>query len=528
MKSNYLTKAFTLLLLLWAAGTNANNIQVTINSYDAALKRLNVTLSWDNSWHDGTGTFRDAAWVFVKYKDATMMTWETAPVAVPNPATWQATGNNVRFEALCKNPITTSTAVDYRGLIVRRAKTAGLAISDPTMTGVYNVSMTFNIPFAFAGTPANPEFKIFALEMVDIPQGAFWAGDGSIFSSIKAGATGNAPKNIINEAATTLVANGSSVSLLSTFPKGFNEFYVMKYELSQEGYVEFLNTLSRTEQNNVVFSPAFSSGSGNIPTSAICVNGTFVFPAGSFYPTNTFDIVHTVNARQGIKATAATTSDAAVFYCDLNGNSVMNETSDGQNIPVAPFSVSSILNYLCWAGLAPISELEFEKACRGPVYPVANEFCWGTNTKNEPGTPDVALNTGNEAFSGNFDGPGYTIPSSTTIANTVNFNYSLFRCGVFAKPSGSNRLNSGGSYYGVMDLSNNAWEFTVPVTSIIFSNVHGNGTTNCFVIWPDSGLNKSLRIGGGDNFIGNVSTANAWLNSQFSINTLMGIRGVIR
>lgn len=32
------------------------------------------------------------------------------------------------------------------------------------------------------------------------------------------------------------------------FPKGYNAFYIMKYELSQQGYCDFLNTLTRGQQ----------------------------------------------------------------------------------------------------------------------------------------------------------------------------------------------------------------------------------------------------------------------------------------
>jgi formylglycine-generating enzyme required for sulfatase activity len=35
-------------------------------------------------------------------------------------------------------------------------------------------------------------------------------------------------------------------------------------------------------------------------------------------------------------------------------------------------------SYAAWAGLRPMSELEYEKACRGPLKPVPNEFAWGT------------------------------------------------------------------------------------------------------------------------------------------------------
>ena len=36
--------------------------------------------------------------------------------------------------------------------------------------------------------------------------------------------------------------------------------------------------------------------------------------------------------------------------------------------------------YADWAGLRPLTELEFEKACRGAGNPVSNEYAWGNAT----------------------------------------------------------------------------------------------------------------------------------------------------
>ena len=41
---------------------------------------------------------------------------------------------------------------------------------------------------------------------------------------------------------------------------------------------------------------------------------------------------------------------------------------------------TDLLAYLDWSCLRPMTEFEYEKICRGPVYPVANEYAWGNQT----------------------------------------------------------------------------------------------------------------------------------------------------
>ena len=41
------------------------------------------------------------------------------------------------------------------------------------------------------------------------------------------------------------------------------------------------------------------------------------------------------------------------------------------------------LAFTDWAALRPITELEYEKAARGPSEPIDAEFVWGTNTYND-------------------------------------------------------------------------------------------------------------------------------------------------
>lgn len=451
MKNKFLLliAAFALPLCMWA-----NNIRVKLNSYNPTTKQLNISLAWDNSWHDGSGQFRDAAWLFVKYKDITNSEWQHAVLANPGsannvPASIADTLNTpgVQFDVQAKKTgITTGPVTGY---MVRRQKgTSAATQNNPEYAGVYNVAMSFNVVVTLpAGvTLANPEFRVYALEMVDIPQGSFWAGDGSSTSYIKTNLTTNAPLNVTSVGGgtgltATTYLNNMHIAVSSTYPNGVAEYFIMKYELSNEGYCEFMNTLTRAQQN--ILAPGYDFVNK--------ASGSISYGSPSFALTS---------------ATFTSLTEPAVFGCDANRNGIFNEANDGQNNGVLVEKMIDVLAYLDWAGLRPMTGYEYEKACRGPLVPVQGEYAWGNTTKNEV-TLDYDRYGANE--------------TSTTVVNGPG-SYAGTRNGAFAKPTGSTRLNSGGSYYGVMELSNSCFEphtgYGYGLAWSLWTGTHGDGIVN--------------------------------------------------
>jgi formylglycine-generating enzyme required for sulfatase activity len=138
-----------------------------------------------------------------------------------------------------------------------------------------------------------------------------------------------------------------------------------------------------------------------------------------------------------------------------------------------------------WAALRPMTELEFEKACRGTTPPVADEYVWGstvletaTASLTASATADEAPNQGNCNYTScSPDGP--------------------YRCGSYADAS-STRENAGAGYYGALDLSGNLGERAVSVgnaTSRAFTGAHGNGALNSSGAADVTGWPSSSGIG---------------------------------
>lgn len=113
-----------------------------------------------------------------------------------------------------------------------------------------------------------------------------------------------------------------------------------------------------------------------------------------------------------------------------------------------------------------MTELEFEKAVKCPLFPVANEFAWGNTTVVQAtGISDAGLN--NET-------------ASNSAANTVYNNHASVQGPMRIGSMGqgiNTRTGVGASYYGILDLSGNLWERPITVGNEIgrsFRGIHEN------------------------------------------------------
>src|SRR6266446_73100 len=236
--------AAILIFLGTLASAQANNITVggmSLVNINTTTHTLNVqfNVSWENSWFLNPGSppgNYDAAWLVVKYQIGDNV-WHTATLD-PNPAAHIIPGGFA---------ITVGTNSGPRAVGVflhRNAAGSGTAVA----TGV---QLRWNYGSDGVADSSLITAEIHAIEMVYVPSGSFTVGDGTALSYFRT-STNLTPFTITSagpiSAGTATGAlrvgpnNGSGAySIPNTFPNGFNSFYMMKYEVSQDQYVDFLN-----------------------------------------------------------------------------------------------------------------------------------------------------------------------------------------------------------------------------------------------------------------------------------------------
>lgn len=392
--------------LLLTCMAHANNV-VTANislggqNTSSHYSQIKYDISWENSWRTSNNeTNYDGCWVFVKFRKANTSTWQHATINYVSPGTAAACGHTQPSGSIIQ------TSSDGKGVWMYRS-----ANGNGTVNWM-NAQLRWNYGVDGVADNDSVEIKLFAVEMVYVPQGAFNLGSNgtenyhfrradkdTIFKVLSENAItvgGNSPSNLSSALSTYL----SSGTIPATYPKGYNAFWCMKYEISQQQYADFLNA---------------------IDSATVALRRPSGFATGS-HPA----------------------------YVAQNPTQAMNY-----------LAFDDVLALLDWSALRPMTEFEYEKACRGAnQVPVPNEYAWGNTTINGVTTPsNLGLST--ETWGSGNVGSNISTP---------------IRCGALAT-STSTRTSSGGTYYGIMEMTGNVWEIVVSadVNGRTFIGEHGDG-----------------------------------------------------
>ncbi len=449
-----ITFFFALMLasMLVANNIDVTNIKLTGQDATSDFTLVKFDISWGNSWRTSSVPNNwDAAWVFVKYRVTVANggdgLWKHA--WLNNGGHTAPGGSSINIGLL--NPASSFNATTNPGLgafIYRDADGSG----DFGITGV-KLRWNYGVNYKSGTTPIDDndvvDIQVFAIEMVYVPGGAFTVGSGGTeYASFTNGSwTSGAtlPLSIASEDILTVSQSNGNLwyttpglptyvgdragPIPAAFPKGYAAFYCMKYEMSQQEYVDFLNNLTQTQ----------------------------------------------ATARKYNKPTPN-------YRYEITGSAVGSYSTTNPYVACSFLSWADVAAYLDWSGLRPMTELEFEKACRGTATAVADEYAWGTTT--------IAPNAG-------ITNPGQNNETSSSNGNCSYDNtvQGPMRVGAFATSS-SDRTASGSTYYGIMEMSGNLFERPVTVGTAkgrAFTGTHGDGELDA-----SGNANASTWPGGAD------------------------------
>ena len=460
----------------FTTGKNYLTIEQTTTTYTASTAILNFELSWDASWR--SGDLYDAAWVFVKYKDSSGR-WHHAAI----------------------NKGSSATTIDQKNLPEIRVAPDGvgcMVYRSINGEGDNNWKLSLVVNSNWQEKPA--EFKVFGLEMVHVAAGPFEAGTlkgerarGEVLTPGAGGApydplftyrsgardnyggvfkvTSEAPIKIgkgdgnlywidANIPGTNTFSGIPEGVLEADFPKGTRGFFQMKYELSQQEYCDFLNTLTPTQKKARDFT---SIREYNRPIADY--RNAIVYENGKY--------------------TSSRPDRPCNFLSWLDGQA-----------------------YADWAGLRHMTELEFEKSCRGPEPAIYREYVWGVNELEERKNmqyvtrfleKDGSLSkaeTGTEYCDGNIHASMFSYFNIDDVCkpNSRFYDPSSAGCrgftggdggrgpvgrGIFGRSSKGDRVRAGATYYGAMEMGGNLQEPVVTVghpSGRKFRGTHGDGT----------------------------------------------------
>jgi len=478
MKKVCASMVFGLALLLVQAGAFASHLDISnamiseVNTQDKTAK-VQFNVSWDNAWKDDVNC--DGVWVFAKFLD-TDGRWKHVNLRAASGVAFDYTDHTpTGFSKGSNAELGMWVPDEKKGVFLFKTKGSGTVKSAKV-----ELAWEYTKDGLKDNDPLNTQIKVFGLEMVYVPQDKHYVGDPK-------GAEGpdNAFYTYPNNGA-YLIASEEPImvdkvegalycdqdnprsredtpfTIPAEFPKGYKAFWMMKYELTSQQFCDFLNMLTRKQQQSMVESD---------------ISGDEII---NYYVKTNSEEEHLrcsiVTAKKGNG-----TTEPVKFYTYAPART-LNFTS-----------WSNIVAFADWSGLRPITELEYEKAARGPKEALVNELAWGVGMED-------AANIGRVQTFDGADGSGYEkkVPQKGVVNSCFGGGIAPFDVGKKEKPDNpgfegpisgemlensmqggvSEKINCGASYYGVRNLSGNVWERCVTVGHQLgraFDAQHGDG-----------------------------------------------------
>jgi hypothetical protein len=330
-------------LLLGAGAARADNLRienVTVVPRDAKTATVRFDIAWENSWRHGG--FHDAAWVFFKVQADDKSDWQHVRLAadkVLNPSGYGQEQGGTPLEF-----VVPAGDDGFVGLFVRRAADGKGAVAATKATGVWDFTANTGVK-----NDGKVRVQAFGIEMVYVGEGSFCLGSGGSDLNTFHTYTGNdretPPYWVMGAGAIATgrqkgklwakgIAPDDNGEIPASFPNGYAAFYCMRrMYFTQALYAGFLNTITAAQAK------------------------------GRYY-----------TDYQGV----------AIKRSGKAPNYTYEASNPAERCPWLSWADGAAV--AAWAGLRPMTELEYEKSIRGPGYPVdrwdAGLSFWGLDDVN--------------------------------------------------------------------------------------------------------------------------------------------------
>ncbi len=444
--------------LALASHLKIDNAMISEINTERKAATIQCDVSWDNGWKDEINS--DGVWIFAKFQDPEGL-WKHATLKSASGAQYDYKDCTPARFSKGENPDLGMLVPDEkRGFFLFRTKGAGNVVAK-------NVRFGWN----YAKDGVTPEqamkskIKVFGFEMVYVPKGQYYVGDpkgpdgpdNTLYTYPNNGSylIKSEEPILVDKVEGALFCDQDNprsredtpFTIPKEFPKGFKAFWMMKYELTSQQFVDFLNTLTRKQQQSMV--------EADISADAV----------KKYYVKTNSEEEHLRNA----------------IVCAKKGNGTTAPVKFYTYAPARTVNFMSWSNIAAigdWAGLRPITELEYEKAARGPGEPLVNELAWGATMEDDAKIGRV------DTFDG-ADGSGYEkkVPQTGVVNACFGGGIAPFDVGKKTVPDNPGfegpvsgeifensrhegvpqRINDGASYYGARNLSGNVWERCVTI-----------------------------------------------------------------
>ncbi|WP_420315971.1 SUMF1/EgtB/PvdO family nonheme iron enzyme [Ekhidna sp.] len=315
----------------FATDVNVTYVE-TIRAFGDRPYAINFTIEWKNSWNNDRN--HDASWVFFKLDQGNNSSHQYLK---PGTGRMLWKGDPSMPDAKIE------VAEDGTGLFVYGA-------SKYRGDVLYHITVERDT----AKTRIRTRFERvepIAIEMVYIPEGGFTLGDpdekalnfGAFYQSDEEGnfdglikitaedqqiSVGPEKGSLYYQSEEEIYQGDQQGPIPSSFPKGYNAYYIMKYEVTQGLYAKFLNLIGST---------------------AATVRANFGSP--------------------NYKKHGGTIR--------LKDSKYVAEAPERRNVY---FHWDDMMAFTDWAALRPYTEFEFTKASRGPSKPMGQEYPWNTSS----------------------------------------------------------------------------------------------------------------------------------------------------